>query len=270
MVMKCQNCGKENPETEAFCKHCGRELGQMGARKCVTCGRSISWDTLVCPYCGMDYRYQAYAEVPKGPLVSSGMKALLYIISFFIPIVGIIVGAIYISKPEDEYKQVGKMCIVLGIVSFVVNVGLAALLYIMVLGFGGTGDQTPEVLIISKTTIPGGFKFTLSAPTSELVWSDVSIQVNDAMGFATWHPNTEDLTSSSVYPVTCPYGTRGGMTGIDVEMNVTDLAGNGRVSNGDFVTLTATDGAFSTSTTYAFVLIYEPTGGSIVSYLFTG
>lgn len=268
MVMKCQHCGKENPEAEAFCRHCGRELQQMGPRKCVTCGRSISWDALVCPYCGKDYRYQAYSEVPKGPLMSSGMKTLLYILSFFIPIVGIIVGAIYRTKPEDEYKEVGKTCIVLGIVSFVINVGLAALLYVMVLGFEGTSDHTPAVMIISKTTIADGFKFTLSASTAQVVWSDVTIEVNDVLDLVVWHPNTQDLTSA--YTVTCFYGTRSGLTGIDVEMNMTDLAGNGRINNGDYFTLTATDGAFSAGTTYELILIHEPTGGDMVRYSFTG
>ncbi len=198
------------------------------------------------------------------------MKALLYIISFFIPIVGFIIGAIYYTKPEDEYKEVGKMCFILSIVSMVLNVGLAALLYFMVLGFGGTSDHTPAVMVISKTTIPDGFKFTLSAATSQVVWSDVAIQVSDGMDFATWRPNSEDLTSSSAYPVTYSYGTRGGLTGIDVEMNMTDLAGNGMINNGDYFTLTATDGAFSASTTYTLTLIFEPTGGDMMWYSFTG
>jgi RNA polymerase subunit RPABC4/transcription elongation factor Spt4 len=269
MAMKCQHCGKENPETEAFCKHCGRELGQMGTRNCVACGRAISWDTLVCPYCGKDYRYQSFAGQPQGPLVGSGIKVLLYIVSFFIPIVGFIVGAIYYTKPEDEYKKLGKTCITLGIVSLVVNVGLAALLYVMILGFGGTSIDTPAVMVVSKTSVEDGFKFTLSASTAPVVWSDVTIQVSDTMDFASWHPDTDDLTSTSANPVTQYYGIRGGLTGIDVELSVTDLAGNGRISNGDFFTLTAADGAFSAGTTYMLNLIFEPTGGDMVWYSFT-
>jgi len=41
-------------------------------------------------------------------------------LSFFIPIVGFIIGAIYYTKPET--KEVGKMCIILGILSIVLVV----------------------------------------------------------------------------------------------------------------------------------------------------
>lgn len=34
------------------------------SRNCVRCGRSIAWDMNVCPYCGHDYRPQAYAQPP--------------------------------------------------------------------------------------------------------------------------------------------------------------------------------------------------------------
>ena len=34
------------------------------ARMCVSCGRAISFDANVCPYCGHDYRIQAYAMAP--------------------------------------------------------------------------------------------------------------------------------------------------------------------------------------------------------------
>ena len=83
-------------------------------RNCVSCGRSIAWDANVCPYCGRDYRFQAMA--PQQAQVSEGMKILLYIISFLIPLVGFIVGAVYYTKPEREYRELGKMCIILGVV----------------------------------------------------------------------------------------------------------------------------------------------------------
>ncbi len=55
--------------------------------------------------------------MPQHEAVSSGMKILLYLLSFLIPIVGFIIGAIYYTKPET--KEVGKMCIILGILSIV-------------------------------------------------------------------------------------------------------------------------------------------------------
>ena len=53
---------------------------------------------------------------------------LLYILSFFIPFAGVIVGAIYASKEEERYKQVGKNCLIFSLI----NVVLVILGFIMV------------------------------------------------------------------------------------------------------------------------------------------
>lgn len=55
----------------------------------------------------------------RGETMSSGVKILFYLLSFFIPIVGFIIGAIYYSKPEPELKEVGKMCLILAVLSIV-------------------------------------------------------------------------------------------------------------------------------------------------------
>jgi predicted RNA-binding Zn-ribbon protein involved in translation (DUF1610 family) len=157
--VKCPNCGFENPDTAAFCSSCGKEMKSIGTRNCVSCGRSIAWNANVCPYCGKDYRIQAYAQPPQ-PLISSGMKVLLYIISVLIPIAGIIIGAVYYTKPEEEYKHVGKICLVIGVVITVLSVGLSALLYVLVLGFGGT-TSTPSIAVMQKSSIANGYKIAL-------------------------------------------------------------------------------------------------------------
>ena len=61
-----------------------------------------------------------YGQPMPQPAVSGGLKILLYLLSFFIPIVGFIIGAIYYTKPET--KEVGKMCIILGVLSIVLVV----------------------------------------------------------------------------------------------------------------------------------------------------
>lgn len=58
----------------------------------------------------------------RGETISSGVKILFYLLSFFIPIVGFIIGAIYYSKPEPELKEVGKMCLILAVLSIVVSI----------------------------------------------------------------------------------------------------------------------------------------------------
>ncbi|WP_035424556.1 hypothetical protein [Bacillus sp. UNC438CL73TsuS30] len=53
--------------------------------------------------------------------MSGGLKALLYILSFFIPVVGIILGIIWLNDQGPDKKQVGKTCLIVGIVSIVLS-----------------------------------------------------------------------------------------------------------------------------------------------------
>jgi len=102
---------------------------QQGTRYCVSCGRAISWDSNVCPYCGHDYRVQMMAPQPQ---ISEGMKIVFYVLSFLIWIAGLIIGLIYYTKGDPESKHVGKMSLifmVLGIVFWgVVGVVIAIVL----------------------------------------------------------------------------------------------------------------------------------------------
>jgi hypothetical protein len=50
---------------------------------------------------------------------SSGMKILLYIVSFLVPVAGIIIGVIYMGKEDEESKALGKTCLIIAIVAFV-------------------------------------------------------------------------------------------------------------------------------------------------------
>ena len=46
---------------------------------------------------------------------------LLYILSFFIPLAGFIVGAIYASKDEEHYKHVGKNCLIISVMNIILG-----------------------------------------------------------------------------------------------------------------------------------------------------
>ena len=54
---------------------------------------------------------------------------LLYILSFFIPLAGFIVGAIYASKEEEHYKHVGKNCLIFSVINIVLGVVTVAILF---------------------------------------------------------------------------------------------------------------------------------------------
>jgi hypothetical protein len=128
--------------------------------------------------------------------------------------------------------------------------------------------QTPTVNVYDKSSIYGGFKFELTSPADDVPWSNVIIQVGSVAAFYQWNPSTEDLTD-----VTPPAVFNSGSfvtSGLTAYMNVTDLAGNGRMDYGDYITLTTGGEAFSPSTTYSLVLLHNPPLGLMLFYNFTG
>ncbi|MGQ9586944.1 MAG: hypothetical protein ACUVT7_00985 [Thermoplasmata archaeon] len=89
------------------------------SRTCVRCGRAIAWDVNVCSYCGHDYRIVMAPPQPREE-ISSGTRILLYLIAFFIPLAGFIIGVIYYMRPEPAYKHVGKMCILIALLPILI------------------------------------------------------------------------------------------------------------------------------------------------------
>ena len=236
------------------------------SRHCTSCGRMISWDANVCPYCGHDFRALQITQVIEP--ISSGMKILFYILSFLIPIAGFIIGAIYWMRPDEPSKHVGKMCIVFAIVGILLSVGLAAVLYVMVLGFGGSVDTTPSLVFTSRSRISNGLRFAFSQPTIPVVWDDIAIALSTQVDVAGWHPHNDGFAGSGLMTDNLGAAPLGSLT---VYCSVSDLMGNGLVSNGDYFELT-TSGTptFSPSTTYSLTIIYEPTGGQMASIDFQG
>ncbi len=136
--MKCPHCGYQNPEGTLFCTNCGKTVAlaqlepiqdaqtsapaaQMAseehARKCVSCGRTIPWDANVCPHCGHDFTAPVY-QIPVMSGVGLGLRVLFYIVSALIPIAGIVIGIVYLAKPDPESKRVGKICIAISVIAW--------------------------------------------------------------------------------------------------------------------------------------------------------
>lgn len=53
--------------------------------------------------------------------MSDGQKVLFYILSFIIPVVGIVLGIVWMNEKDEEKKKIGKTCLTLGIVSIVLS-----------------------------------------------------------------------------------------------------------------------------------------------------
>ena len=233
-----------------------------GGRFCASCGRMVDTDSRRCPYCGHDSQERLRNTLqPLETPISGGIRALLYILSLFVPLAGFIIGAIFLTNPGPEHKRVGKICLILAVVGILLMVALAALLYVMVLGFGSTGVVTPTAAY-SWCSIPGGVQIYIVGITkTDVPWSDVTIHLTDGTNFCDWRPRSGDLDGGVA--VTHDYGTEllGSLT---IRCIVDDGAGNGYLSGGDHMSFIATDGSsFSSATTYSFYLEHLPTGEKI-------
>ncbi len=67
-----------------------------------------------------------------GTAPQGGVRVLLYIVSFIIPLVGIILGIVYMVKPDQDSKKFGKMCLILGIISIILGIVMVVVINAMV------------------------------------------------------------------------------------------------------------------------------------------
>lgn len=106
----CSNCGKANEEAANFCPNCGSalqktaqdNLNETYQQQQVTDSEANRYDHSS-PYSGQ-------------PAVSGGIKALLYIVTIFFSLAGIIIGIIYMSDPLEEKRVFGKKLLIFGII----------------------------------------------------------------------------------------------------------------------------------------------------------
>ncbi len=200
--------------------------------RCVSCDRHIDLNADVCPHCGHNLLREAQA-----------------------------------TRPPESRSVPWTVALALIIVAVVV---LASVLYFLSLGFGGC-CTTPGIMVLNKSSFENGFRFEFTAPTSEVVWSDVTIQLSTGTDMVSWTNISANALTSAYPPEMWHYGNGKALGSLCVFLNVTDVSANGRVSHSDYITLTVGGGAFSTSTTYSLRLIYERTSGSMMNdYDFTG
>lgn len=90
--MVCPKCGHANPDVAQFCGKCGGPLAAGGA----------SGD-----------RGQAGSPPLTG--VSSEMKVIMIIATIVIPLIGMIMGVIYMNSPDPGKKAAGRTWLLVGI-----------------------------------------------------------------------------------------------------------------------------------------------------------
>lgn len=91
-----------------------------GKKFCSHCGKEIIIQAVVCPHCGCSVAPSAEEDIP-----SKGLN----ILSFFIPLVGLILYCLSHDKTPNKAKEIGKWAII----GFAVGVGCSVLLLIFYL-----------------------------------------------------------------------------------------------------------------------------------------
>lgn len=85
--------------------------------KCCYCGHTFDKSK----YYNINYYRQEESETAAEEETDKHSYTFQYVISFLIPLVGFILGAILLSKDDEEEKSAGKTVIILGIVSIVIG-----------------------------------------------------------------------------------------------------------------------------------------------------
>jgi flagellin-like protein len=145
-----------------------------------------------------------------------------------------------------------------------ITVVLAAVLYVMVLGFN-TGGGVAKGVQIQRAPYSGGYQFTLT-PTEALTWEQVTVviqEISPATASGTWSTlSATTLGGGGVKVQAC------GVQVVDGNkfLNVTDLSGNGELNTGDYMTIT---GSYTSGHVYKVVLLYKQDGSTMGSLQWT-
>ncbi|NIK75300.1 ribosomal protein L40E [Paenibacillus castaneae] len=140
----CSNCGESNSESAFLCIQCSGSLKDSEVvgtpnslktfkaidreRICSHCNEKLGANDSKCKYCGTVYtkKTSGSSYLPSDGYASSGnfgcATVLLFIVTFFIPIVGLIVGGIFALNDDPEKQSIGKALLIFGLVMIVVSV----------------------------------------------------------------------------------------------------------------------------------------------------
>jgi flagellin-like protein len=150
-----------------------------------------------------------------------------------------------------------------------ITVILAATLYVVIFGFGGTATNRAPVGQLTRLSIADGYRFTFTPVIPETTWSEVYVMLFAGNKSVVFDNITTSALMSHSALITENLGGRtlGNMT---VFMNVTDLVGNGRIDQGDSFTLTRSGGVFSNLVEYEIILMHRPSASQIFLMDFRG
>ncbi|HBP38433.1 MAG TPA: hypothetical protein DD640_06780 [Clostridiales bacterium] len=125
----CPKCGELNGENRSECFKCKASLGAASTYKkiCPKCKTLYSGKSETCENCGNRlavYDDNHYSHDASSHAAAAG-GCWMYLVSVLIPIIGIILGCIYIARGEDD---LGKSLIITSVVTIVVFTVIGVLL----------------------------------------------------------------------------------------------------------------------------------------------
>jgi ribosomal protein L40E len=125
-IKTCPKCNELNGDARTDCWKCKTFLGAVDKYKkiCPKCNLIFSQKTENCDKCGG--RLSVYSEESTYVTPNSDNSGCwMYVVSVLVPLVGIILGCIYIARKEDD---LGKSLIITGVVSNIIAVILLIML----------------------------------------------------------------------------------------------------------------------------------------------
>lgn len=128
-LIKCPECGKEISNKSDKCIFCGYPIEHENikdlSRNCILCGKPIEAGQEVCCECKNAYdipnydtlQRDEYNKMVRDKENLNGLAAI--IMALIIPIVGLIMGIVFMIKNNDKSKPF--LAIVISIVAFFIN-----------------------------------------------------------------------------------------------------------------------------------------------------
>ena len=141
-IVICPKCGTRNVRTESNCTKCDFDLTSAKqamaqgrpteslkyVSRCLNCGAENHPEAKYCGRCGWSMELEPVPGpgIDKAKVlerVSEWVRILSYLVSFFIPIIGWVIAAIFYtsaSEPDSEYRKLGETCFLLSVIGFIV------------------------------------------------------------------------------------------------------------------------------------------------------
>lgn len=127
MMRTCSTCNELNGKNRSYCYQCNTFLGAVDQFKkvCRSCGSIFEQKVDHCNKCGVQLSvysgdtFNHYHESDEGEM-------WMFVVSVIIPLLGIVLGLIYIARKEDD---LGKSLIITSIVSNIIIGILLAIIF---------------------------------------------------------------------------------------------------------------------------------------------